>query len=148
MSQSDISVPIAAAGVRFLLTPLVESVTRTTAADTYRRLAALADNYGGEPGAVLFLASVHSQEGGEFAAEGFAAISGGIRMRPTGIVPVTHGWSTGRVGPRETEMAVLAFPSDLDLDADLTLIYLDLRTDEWNRIRRRVQAERTRMRVR
>jgi len=133
------------------VTPLDESVTRATAPDTYQRLSALAGtNRATAPqGTQLFLVSFFSdQTGVRFVPEEVQLISRGLRMRPLAIMPVTPSWGQGRLQQRQTEMAVYAFPSEIDLESDLVLAYGLEETAMWSQILPRVQAERARARAR
>ena len=150
LTQRDISVGIASGGVRLLITPLTESMTRTAAPDTYRRLSGMAAAHRtrAAPGAVLMLVSVFSDEGGDFFPDEIGVFSKGVRFRPVRILPVTPGWSTRRMEPRETEMAVLTFAPGLDLEESLTFVYLGERDNSWALTLQRIEAERVRIRVR
>ena len=59
-------------------------------------------------------------------------------MLPTGIAPVTPGWGQRRVLQRQTELAVYAFPSDLNLESELVLVYGFDRTNAWSNILTRI----------
>ena len=48
----------------------------------------------------------------------------------------------------ETELAVYAFPPEVDLESELVLVYGFDQTDEWSGILPRIQAERARARAR
>ena len=150
LTQSEISVVLTSGGVRLLVTPLSEAVTRTATLETHRRLSEMGAAFAGNatPGGVLFLVSVFADDGGEFFPDEVGVISKGRRFRPQRILPVTPGWGRGRVDPRETEMAVMAFDSELDLEEALTFVYRGQRVGDWASILQRVQSERIRMRVR
>lgn len=149
-SQRDISLTLTSGDLRILVTPLAESVLVATAPDTYQRLSALAEPH--RPAVddnALFLVSFFSdQPDVRFVPEEVQFVSGGRRVRPRSVTPVTPGWGAGRVAQRETEMAVYVFDRPVDLESELTLHYGLERTDAWRAILPRVQAERARARAR
>jgi hypothetical protein len=138
------------------VTPLSESVTRTTAPDTYRRLSGIAGRFGPEAARradsdqpELFLVSFYSETPDvPFVPEELQLISQGTRFRPVAILPVTPGWGQRRVAQRETEMAVYAYGADVDLEASLVVAYGLVESSAWDAILPRVRAERARARAR
>ena len=66
-------------------------------------------------------------------------IARGLAMLPTGIAPITPGWGQRRVLQRQTELAVYAFPSDVDLESELVLVYGFDQTSSWSGILPRIQ---------
>ncbi len=149
--QSEVSISVTSRELQILVTPLAESVTRTTAPDTYERLSSMARANRGStpPGTLLFLVSFYSEVADvRFTPEEVQLISRGLRVTPIGIFPVTPGWGQRRVRQRQTEMAVYAFPRDVDIESDLVLVYGFDQSREWDAILPRVQAERARARAR
>lgn len=154
--QDEVSVALRSGDLQIKVTPLAESVTRVTAPDTYQRLQGLAEAHGpeavrrsglAEP--VLFLVSFFSRSPDvAFVPEELQLLSRGLRVRPAAIVPVTPSWGQRRVRQRETEMAVYAFPPEVDLESELVVVYGLVESREWNVILNRVQAERARARAR
>lgn len=156
LRQDEISVDLTSGDLRLKVTPLAESVTRTSAPDTYRRLSALADQVrpeairrSGVSSPVLFLVSAYSESPDvPFVPEEIQLISNGTRMRPAAIVPVTAGWEQRRLAQRQTEMAVYAFSGSVDLESDLVVAYGLEENPAWSTILPRVRAERARVRAR
>ncbi len=149
--QDDITMRLLSRELEIAVTPLDESVTRATAPDTYRRLAALAGRHRATAprGSHLFLVSFFSdQPGVRFEPEEVQLISRGLRMRPLAVLPVTPTWGQRRVQQRQAEMAVYAFPGEIDLESDLLLAYELEETASWMQILPRIQAERARARAR
>lgn len=149
--QDDVTMRLQSRDLEIKVTPLDESVTRVTAPDTYQRLSALAGrNRATAPqGSQLFLVSFFSdQPGVRFVPEEVQLISRGLRMRPLAILPVTPSWGQRRVQQRQTEMAVYAFPPEIDLESDLVLAYELEETASWSQVLSRIQAERARARAR
>ena len=156
LHQEEVSVSLMSGALQIKVTPLSESVTRTTAPDTYRRLSGIAGRFG--PEAVrrsdsdqpeLFLVSFYSENPDvPFVPEELQLISQGTRFRPVAILPVTPGWGQRRVAQRETEMAVYAYGAGVDLEASLLVAYGLVESSAWDAILPRVRAERARARAR
>lgn len=157
LRQSDISVDLRRGELQLRVTPLTESVTRVTAPDTYDRLSALARGHqeiflertGAAVPFQIFLVSLYTEVGDvTFEPEDLSLVSRGLRYRPVEIRGVTPGWDRRRLEPRQTLMAIYAFPADVDLERDLEVEYQEVRSREWQRILPVIQAERARVRAR
>ena len=151
LRQDEVTMQMMSGVLQIQVTPLDESVTRVTAPDTYDRLSGMARAHEGRApeASMLFLVSFFSDQPGiRFVPEEVQLISRGIRMRPSAILPVTPGWGQRRLQQRQTEMAVYAFPSGIDLESDLQLAYQLEQTSSWAGIITRIQAERGRARAR
>ncbi|GMV07512.1 MAG: hypothetical protein AMXMBFR53_37870 [Gemmatimonadota bacterium] len=156
LRQDEITVDLTSGRLQIKVTPLAEAVTRVTAPDTYRRLSGLASRFGpdavrgtGADDPALFLVSFFSETPDvAFVPEEIQLIARGVRLRPGAILPVTPGWGQRRVAQRETEMAVYAFGSGVDLESDLVVAYGLVESGAWSGILPRVQAERARARAR
>jgi hypothetical protein len=149
--QSEVSMALASRDLEIMVTPLAESVIRVTAPDTEARLRGIAAaNRAMLPDdANLFLVSFFTAQADvAFVPEEIQMISRGLRVLPTGIAPITPGWGQRRVLQRQTELAVYAFPPDLDLESELVLVYGFDQTSSWSGILPRIQAERARVRAR
>ena len=156
LHQDQVTVSITSGSLQIKVTPLAESVTRTTAPDTYRRLSGLAGRFGadavrstGADDPALFLVSFFSESpDAAFVPEELQLISRGQRLRPGAILAVTPGWGQRRLEQRETEMAVYAFGEGVDLESELVVVYGLVESNAWAAILPRVQAERARARAR
>ncbi len=149
--QDDVTISLVSRGLEVKVTPLAESVTRVTAPDTYARLSGIARAHRGDapPDSRLFLVSFYSNEAGmRFLPDEVHLISRGLRSRPLSILPITPSWGQNRVEQRRAEMAVYAFGPEVDLEAEMTLVYGFDETGIWGSILPRVQAERGRARAR
>ncbi len=154
LRQAEISVHVRRGDLEMSITPLSESVIRVTAPDTYERLSALAGGHqrifrertGSALAFQLFLVAVHSEANPvAFEPQGLTLVNRGLRYRPVEVRPVTPGWDRNRVEPRETLLAVYAFPPEVDLEGSLEVEYQEVRVREWDSILRRIQAERARI---
>lgn len=151
LRQDQVTMSLRSRDLDIQVTPLEESVIRVTAPDTYERLAGIASAHrsSAPENARLFLVSFFSNEAGvRFAPEEVQLLSRGFRTRPSAILPVTPTWGERRLTQQRTEMAVYAFPPELDLDGELVLVYGLEETTAWAAILSRVQAERARARAR
>ena len=151
LRQEEISMTLQNQDLQIMVTPLAESVILVTAPDTYERLRRIADRNRGDlpTSSVLFLVSFYTQQAEvRFVPEEVQILSRGLRVRPRAIEPVTPTWGQRRVRQRATEMAVYAFPPDVDLTSELTLAYGLEQGGNWPGVLARVQAERARARAR
>ena len=149
--QTEVSMSLVSSDLEILVTPLEESVIRVTAPDTENRLRGIASAHraGLPQGGQLFLVSFYTNQADvAFVPEEIQFIAQELRVLPTGIAPVTPGWGQRRVLQRQTELAVYAFPSDLNLESELVLVYGFDRTNAWSNILTRIQSERARARAR
>lgn len=151
LRQEEVSMTLRNQDLEIMVTPLAESVTRVTAPDTYDRLHRLAEQHGGDAPSpdALFLVSFFTQQSDvRFVPEEVQILSRGLRLRPVDIQPITPTWGQRRVRQRTTEMAVYAFPPEVDLASDLVLAYGLEQGGNWSAVLSRVQAERARVRAR
>lgn len=157
LRQSDISIDLRHGELQIRITPLAESVIRVAAPDTHERLSALARGHqelfrertGTAVPFQLFLVALYSEMGDvSFEPQDLTLVSRGLRYRPVDIRPVTPAWDRGRLEPRQTQMAVYAFPAEVDLERELEVEYREFRNRDWQRILPMIQAERARVRAR
>lgn len=157
LHQDQISVNMAVGDLRIMITPLAESVIRTASPDTYQRLSGLVAAHRTEVGAslagqgpTLFLVSLFTDASGVgFDPQDLQLISGGIRLRPATIIPLTPGWDRHRLDQRQTDQALYVFPAGVDLESDdLVVAYGDQQSTQWREILPRIRNERARVRGR
>lgn len=155
LRQEELTLTLTTGDLQVKITPLAEWVLRLAAPDTHRRLAALAAAHGpaleaatdGRPS--LFLVSFFSREPGTtYRPEDVELLNRGRRLRPVAIRGLGPRFETRRLDPEITQMAIYAFPADVDLDQDLVAEYGGARNTEWSVILRRLEAERARVRAR
>ncbi len=155
LRQDEVTLSLQVGDLQVKVTPLAEWVIRLTAPDTYHRLSALAATTraalpADAPGeATLFLVSFFSRTAGTaFQPEDLELVNRGRRSRPVAVHPVTSGFDARRLDAESTEMAVYAFPPDVDLEQDLTVEYGTVRSTGWSSVLPRLEAERARVRAR
>lgn len=149
--QSEVSMSLSSRDLEIMVTPLDESVIRVTAPDTEERLRGIAAVHRGSlpSDATLFLVSFFTAEADvAFVPEEIQLLTQGLRVLPSGIAPITPGWQQRRVLQRQTELAVYAFPTNVDLESELVLVYGFDQTSAWSGILPRIQGERARARAR
>lgn len=151
LRQDQVTMSLRSRDLEIQVTPLGEEITRVTAPDTYERLSGIASAHrpSAPVGSRLFLVSFFSNEAGvRFDPDEVQLLSRGFRTRALSILPVTPAWGEHRLTQQRTEMAVYAFPPDVDLEGDLVLVYGLEETTAWSSILPRIQAERGRARAR
>jgi hypothetical protein len=155
--QEEISLALRRGELQILVTPLDESIVRLTAPDTYERLSALGRGYqdifvertGSAVPFELFLVSLFSEAVEvAFEPEALNLVNRALRYRPVDIRPLTPDWDSRRVLPRQTSMAVYAFPGDLDFQRPTEVEYQEVRSREWERVLPLIERERARLRSR
>ena len=151
LRQEEISLVLRSPELEIMVTPLAESFIRVTAPDTWERLSGIARRHrpSAPESSLLFLVSFFTRQPEvRFTPEEVQLLSRGLRLRPSAIFPVTPTWGQHRVRQRSTEMAVYAFPPEVDLESELLLAYGLQETGGWEATLGRVQAERARARAR
>lgn len=149
--QTEVSMSLVSQDLEILVTPIEESIIRVTAPDTENRLRGIAAAYRAtlEQNEQLFLVSFYTNQADvAFVPEEIQIIAQGLRVLPINISPITPGWGQRRVLQRQTELAVYTFPSSVDLESELALVYGFERTNSWSSILTRIQSERARARAR
>lgn len=150
--QDQITLTLETDSLTLKVTPLEEWVLRLTAPDTWTRLSALAGAQRAEiarqtgiPGPALFLVSFFSRSPGTAFHPQDVRIENRLRLlRPVAIRPLTAGWGTERLGQERPELAVYAFPAEVDLEQSLSVAYGGEVADGWGEILLRLEAERGR----
>ena len=155
LRQDDVTLAVEAGDLQLKVTPLEEWVIRLTAPDTWSRLSGLAVTHREEverrTGAAqpLFLVSFFSRvPGTPFRPNDVELVNRGRRLRPLLIRPVTSGWGAERLQAEETQLAVYAYPDEMDLQQPLTVEYGVETGSGWDEILRLLEAERGRARAR
>jgi len=149
--QTEVSMSLVSKDLEILVTPLEESVIRVTAPDTENRLRGIASAHRAalpQDGRLFLVSFYTNQADVAFVPEEIQIIAQELRVLPTGIAPVTPGWGQRRVLQRQTELAVYSFPSNINLESELVLVYGFDRTHSWSNVLTRIQSERARARAR
>jgi len=159
LRQDDISIVLQPQGVRVTAIPLDESVIRTLAPDSYRSLRALLESRRQE---IARRASMHGireprvwyvlfyglAPDARFVPTDFTVSSGGRDYRPFDVVPISPGFGTQRLQPRETQKGLLLFDEGLDVSQPVIVTMGAERNPDWDGILRKIDAERAAIRAR
>lgn len=153
LRQDAVTVPLRLSSLLIKTTPLDESVIRMTAPDTYQRLSGLAttnrpalEQKAFSNDLSLYLVSFFSYDANiTFVPEDLQLSSQGLRFRPLAIQAVTPGFDRRRLNQQETQMAIYAFESGIDLDVDLVVQYEAVESSAWESIIPVIQSERVKV---
>lgn len=159
LRQDDISIVLQPEGVRVTAIPLDESVIRTLAPDSYRSLRALLESrrqeiarrasmHGARDPRVWYVLFYGLAPDARFVPTDVTVSSGGREYRPFDVVPISPGFGTQRVQPRETQKGLLLFDEGLDVSQPVVVIMGAERNSDWDSILRKVDAERAAIRAR
>lgn len=165
LRQDDISIVLQPEGVRVTAIPLDEAVIRTLAPDSYRTLHAIVE---GKRQQILQRAQVHNirnprvwyvrfyglAPNARFVPTDVTVTSGGRDYRPFDVVPITPGFGTERLQPRETQAGLLLFDEGVDVTQPLVVTMGGERNVDWSNdattaaILNKLDAERASIRAR
>lgn len=159
LRQEDIAIILQPEGVHAEAFPLDETVLRTLAPDSYRTLRARLDasraqiaQRGAVRGVrnphVWFLRFYGLAPDARFVPTDITVSSGGREFRPFDVIPISAGFGTQRLQPRETQTGLLLFDEGLDVGQPLVVTMGSERNTDWDGILRRVDAERAAIRGR
>jgi hypothetical protein len=143
--QDSISIVLQPEGVRVLAIPLDESVIRVLASDSYRSLHATLESKRQQ---IMQRAAMHSVReprvwvvrfigltpDARFVPTDFTVTSGGREYRPFDIIPLSPGFGSQRLQPREQQSALLLFEDGLDVSQPLVVTMGSQRNTDWETI--------------
>jgi len=159
LRQEDIAIILQPEGVHAEAFPLDEPVLRTLAPDSYRTLRARLDASRAQIAQraavrgirnphVWFLRFYGLAPDARFVPTDITVSSGGREFRPFDVIPISAGFGTQRLQPRETQTGLLLFDEGLDVGQPLVVTMGSERNTDWDGILRRVDAERAAIRGR
>ena len=159
LRQEDIAIVLQPEGVHAEAFPLDEGVIRTLAPDSYRTLRARVDASraqiaqrasmrGIRNPQVWFLRFYGLAPDARFVPTDITVSSVGREFRPFDVIPISAGFGTQRLQPRETQTGFLLFDEGLDVGQPLVVTMGSERNTDWDGILRRVDAERAAIRGR
>lgn len=159
LRQEDIAVVLQPEGVHAEAFPLDETVLRTLAPDSYRTLRARLDASraqiaqrasmrGIRNPQVWFLRFYGLAPDARFVPTDITVSSAGREFRPFDVIPISAGFGTQRLQPRETQTGLLLFDEGLDVGQPLVVTMGSERNTDWDGILRRIDAERAAIRGR
>ncbi|HWJ12835.1 MAG TPA: hypothetical protein VNS10_03775 [Gemmatimonadaceae bacterium] len=159
LRQEDIAIVLQPEGVHAEAFPLDESVLRTLAPDSYRTLRARLDASRAQIAQraairgirnphMWFLRFYGLAPDARFVPTDITVSSGGREFRPFDVIPISAGFGTQRLQPRETQTGLLLFDDGLDVSQPLVVTMGSERNTDWDGILRRIDAERAAIRGR
>jgi hypothetical protein len=158
--QDTISIVLQPEGVRVSAIPLDESVIRVLAPDSYRYLHATLESKrqqivqrvaqrGIRDPRVWYVRFYGLAPDARFVPTDFTVTSGGREYRPFDVIPLSPGFGTQRLQPREQQTALLLFEDGLDVSQPLVVTMGSQRNTDWETILLRiVDPERAAIRAR
>ena len=158
--QDSISIVLQPEGVRVTAIPLDESVIRVLAPDSYRSLHAVLESKrqqimqratlrGVREPRVWYVRFYGLAPDARFVPTDFTVTSGGREYRPFDVIPLTPGFGTQRLQPREQQTALLLFEDGLDVSQTLVVTMGSQRNTDWDSILlRTIDPERAAIRAR
>lgn len=152
LRQDQITITVQSGDLLVKVTPLVESVIRLLAPDTYRRLHALAERYAkpDEPGPrALFAVEFFSyQQNIAFTPEDVRITHQARQLTADAIHPVTSGFGRQQLQQQQPQMAVYVFEAQFAYELPIIVHYALQQSDEWVRILPKLEEERAKARAR
>jgi hypothetical protein len=143
--QDSISIVLQPEGVRVSAIPLDEAVIRVLAPDSYRSLhstleskrpqiAQRASMHGVRDPRVWFVRFIGLAPDARFVPTDFTVTSGGREYRPFDVIPLSPGFGTQRLQPREQQTALLLFEDGLDVSQPIVVTMGSQRNSDWETI--------------
>jgi hypothetical protein len=159
LRQDDIAIKLQLSDVLVKLTPLEESVIRTLSSDSYRALrelmesrraaiTQLATQHGLRRGSVWYVSFYGLAPEARFSPLELTVSSVGRDFRPVDVIPLTSGFGSQRLQPRETQSALYLFDDALDVDQPLTVSLGGQQSSTWSTTLRMIERERVLIRSR
>ncbi len=150
LKQDEFTMGLRSGPLLIKVTPMVESVIRLAAPDTYNRLHALRESRGkdaqaGTFGAApeMFLVSFFSyQPDVPYQPENLQIEHQGRLMRATAIMPLSPNWGTGRLEQQQIATAIYVFGDAITYELPMIVRYGMHENAEWQRIIPKLQVER------
>jgi len=150
--QDSISIVLQPEGVRVTAIPLDESVIRVLASDSYRYLHTTLENKRQQ---IMQRAAMRGVREPRVWYVRFYGLAPDARFVPTdltvtsGVIPLTPGFGTQRLQPREQQAALLLFEEGLDVSQPLVVAMGSQRNTDWETILlRTIDPERAAIRAR
>jgi hypothetical protein len=159
LRQDDIAIKLQLPDVLVKLTPLDESVIRTLSSDSYRALrelvesrraaiTRLASQHGLQRGSVWYVSFYGLAPEARFSPLELTVNSVGRDFRPVEVVPLSSGFGSQRLQPRETQSALYLFDDALDVNQPLTVSFGGQQSNTWATTLRTIERERVLIRSR
>jgi hypothetical protein len=159
LRQDDIAIKLQLSDVLVKLTPLDESVIRTLSPDSYRALRELAESrraaiarlaaqHGLVRGSVWYVSFYGLAPEARFSPLELTVSSGGRDYRPAEAIPLSSGFGSQRLQPRETQSALYLFDDAVEVNQPLTVSFSGQQSTSWATTLRTIERERALIRSR
>jgi hypothetical protein len=159
LRQDDIAIKLQLSDVLVKLIPLEESVIRTLSPDSYRALrelaesrrpaiARLATQHGLVRGSVWYVSFYGLAPEARFSPLELTVSSAGRDFRPVEVIPLSSGFGSQRLQPRETQSALYLFDDALDVNQPLSVSLSGQQSISWATTLRTIERERALIRSR
>lgn len=161
LRQDDIAIVLQPTGVRVSALPLDESIIRTLAPDSYRSLRGIVESKrlpisqrgqvrGQRDPRVWYLSFYGLTPNARFIPTDITVSSGGRDYHPFDVIPISDGFGSQRVNPRETQSGLLLFDEAVDPNQPLVVSMGTERNTQWSNegTLKLIEAERNRIRAR
>ena len=159
LRQDDIAIKLQLSDVLVKLTPLDESVIRTLSPDSYRALRELAESrraaitrlaaqHGLVRGSVWYVSFYGLAPEARFSPLELTVSSVGRDYRPAEVIPLSSGFGSQRLQPRETQSALYLFDDALDVNQPITVSLSGQESTSWATTLRTIERERALIRSR
>jgi hypothetical protein len=159
LRQDDIAIKLQLPDVLVKMIPLDESVIRTLSPDSYRALRELAESrrtaiarltsqHGFLRGDVWYVSFFGLAPEARFSPLELTVTSVGRDLRPAEVIPLTGGFGSQRLQPRETQSALYLFDDALDINQPLVVSLAGQQNAAWTAILRTIERERALIRSR
>jgi hypothetical protein len=153
LRQENIAIKLELPDLIVRITPLDESVIRTLSPDSYR---ALHDQVESRRPALTRLAAQHGLQRGSvwqveffglapdarFSPQELTVTAVGRDYRPVEVLPLSSGFGSQRLQPRERQVALYLFDDAVDVNQSLTVSFGTQQSSAWQDILRDVERER------
>jgi len=159
LRQDDIAIRLELQGLIVRAIPLDENLIRLLTPDSYHALrdlqesnkqpiAAVTRRTGGRAPDLWYVSFYGVQPDVTFSPRELVITSSGRDFRALEVLPLSSGFGEQRLKQRETQSAIYLFEDAIDLDQPLSVMFQNVRNDDWEQILTRVERERALVRAR
>lgn len=159
LRQEDIAIRLQLPDLIVRIIPLDESVIRTLLPDSYRALSEqvesrrsnlirLSQQHGLRQGSVWYVEFFGLAPDARFSPEDLTITAVGREFRPLEVLPLSSGFGSQRLQPRERQAALYLFDDAVDVNQPLTVSFSTQQSTRWADILREVEKERALVRSR
>jgi hypothetical protein len=159
LRQDDIAIRLELQGLIVRAIPLEENLIRLLTPDSYHALrdlqesnkqaiAAVTRRTGGRAPDLWYVSFYGVQPDVTFSPRELVITSSGRDFRALEVLPLSSGFGAQRLKQRETQSAIYLFEDTIDLDQPLSVMFQNVRNDDWEQILTRIERERALVRAR